>query len=187
MPIVRTPVITRLPPTPYTRAVAREATSASAVKKTRFAIAILTPMSRTRPDLPEKSADSSSGRPNSLTSRAPATLKRSVICVDMSAFSCICSRVICCSVRPIQRAGTRKIGSRISEATVICHDRNSIATTTATRLIMLPTTPESVEVNACCAPITSLLRRETSAPVWARVKKATGMRCTWSNTWVRRS
>ena len=49
------------------------------------------------------------------------------------------------------------------------------------------TTPDSVEVNACCAPMTSLLSRLTSAPVWVRVKNASGMRCTWSNTSVRRS
>ncbi len=70
---------------------------------------------------------------------------------------------------------------------MICQDRASIAMTTATRLIALPTTPDSVEVNACCAPMTSLLSRETSAPVCVRVKNATGMRCTWSYTWVRRS
>ena len=49
------------------------------------------------------------------------------------------------------------------------------------------TTPERVREIADCAPITSLFRRETRAPVRVRWKKATGMRCTWSNTWVRRS
>ncbi len=38
----------------------------------------------------------------------------------------------------------------------------------------MPTTPPSVEVNACCAPMTSLLSREISAPVWVRVKNASG-------------
>ena len=51
----------------------------------------------------------------------------------------------------------------------------------------LDTTDDSVEVNACCAPITSVLRRLTSAPVWVRVKNATGIRWTWAKTWVRRS
>ena len=46
----------------------------------------------------------------------------------------------------------------------------------------MDTTPDSVEVNACWAPITSLLSRETSAPVWVRVKNATGIRCTCSKT-----
>ena len=51
----------------------------------------------------------------------------------------------------------------------------------------LDTTPDSVSENARCAPITSLPSRLTSAPVRVRVKNATGMRCTWSNTAVRRS
>ena len=51
----------------------------------------------------------------------------------------------------------------------------------------LATTPDSVSENARWAPITSLPRRLTSAPVRVRVKNATGMRCTWSNTAVRRS
>ena len=38
-----------------------------------------------------------------------------------------------------------------------------------------------------CAPMTSLLSRVTSAPVWVRVKKAIGIRWTWSNRRMRRS
>ena len=70
---------------------------------------------------------------------------------------------------------------------MICHDSTNIAVATRTRLTTLDTTPDSVDVNACCAPMTSLLSREISAPVWVRVKNATGIRCTWANTWVRRS
>ena len=55
------------------------------------------------------------------------------------------------------------------------------------RLSRLESTPDSVEVMACWAPTTSPSRRLTSDPVCARVKKAIGCRCTWSNTWVRRS
>ena len=55
------------------------------------------------------------------------------------------------------------------------------------RLMMLPTTLDSVTVMACCAPITSVFSLDTSAPVCARVKKAMGCRWTWVNTWVRRS
>ena len=51
----------------------------------------------------------------------------------------------------------------------------------------LETTDDSVEVNACWAPTTSLLSRLTSAPVWVRVKKAIGIRCTCAKTRVRRS
>ena len=51
----------------------------------------------------------------------------------------------------------------------------------------LLTTPDSVQVKARWAPMTSLLSRLTSAPVRVRVKKATGIRCTWPNTARRRS
>ena len=60
-------------------------------------------------------------------------------------------------------------------------------TPTTTTLIMLETVLDRVEVNARCAPITSLLSRDTSAPVWVRVKNASDMRCTCANTEVRRS
>ena len=49
------------------------------------------------------------------------------------------------------------------------------------------TVEPSVPVTARCAPMTSLFMRLTSAPVWVRRKNAIGMRCTWSNTAVRRS
>ena len=52
---------------------------------------------------------------------------------------------------------------------------------------MFDTTPDRVEVKACWAPMTSLLSREMSAPVWVRVKNATGIRCTWAKTSERRS
>ncbi len=51
----------------------------------------------------------------------------------------------------------------------------------------LQATDDRTDVNACWAPMTSELSRVTRAPVWARVKKATGWRWTWAKTWVRRS
>ena len=51
----------------------------------------------------------------------------------------------------------------------------------------LLTTEENVSVKACWAPSTSLFSRDTSAPVWVRVKKAMGIFWMWSNTWVRMS
>ena len=62
-----------------------------------------------------------------------------------------------------------------------------MATSTRTSCSTLDTTDDSVEVSACWAPITSLFSRLTSEPVCARVKNAIGCRCTWLNTWVRRS
>jgi len=57
-------------------------------------------------------------------------------------------------------------------------------TATPTRL---PTTDWKVSVNACWAPSTSLLSRDTSAPVWVRVKNEIGIRETWAKTWLRMS
>ena len=68
---------------------------------------------------------------------------------------------------------------------MICQDSENITAAVSSRPITLETTPDSVEVNACWAPITSLLSRLTSAPVWVRVKNASGIRCTWSKTRVR--
>ena len=47
---------------------------------------------------------------------------------------------------------------------------------------MLDTVPDRVDVNARCAPITSLFSRDTSAPVWVRVKNASDIRWTCANT-----
>ena len=68
-----------------------------------------------------------------------------------------------------------------------CQLSANIVMPTTTTLIELDTVLDSVEVNARCAPMTSLLSRETSAPVWVRVKNASDIRCTWANTLVRRS
>ena len=68
-----------------------------------------------------------------------------------------------------------------------CQLSTSIAMPTTTTEIVLATVLDSVEVKARWAPITSLLSRETSAPVWVRVKNASDWRCTWPKTWVRRS
>ena len=144
-------------------------------------------MSRTRAALVANSVDSSSSRPKIFTSRAPETLNRSVIVWLIAALTCIDSRVIAASRLPTQRAGSTNSGSSASEMRVICHDSSSIVTSTSTSETTLETTDDRVDVNACWAPTTSLLRRETSEPVCVLVKNATGIRCTWSKTLVRRS
>ena len=68
-----------------------------------------------------------------------------------------------------------------------CQLKASIVMPTTNTEMMLETVPDRVEVNARWAPITSLLRRLTRAPVWVRVKNASDWRCTWAKTWVRRS
>ena len=105
----------------------------------------------------------------------------------MSAFSCIASRVILASRRPSSWAGTTNSGSMISATRVICQDSASMAMSTTTRVTTLDTTDDSVEVKACCAPITSLFSRVTSEPVWVRVKNAIGIRCTCAKTLTRSS
>ena len=68
-----------------------------------------------------------------------------------------------------------------------CQLSANIVMPTTTTLIELLTVLDRVEVNARCAPMTSLFSRETSAPVWVRVKNASDIRWTWAKTWVRRS
>ena len=62
-----------------------------------------------------------------------------------------------------------------------------MTTTTMTTVTRFPTTLDSRSVKACWAPMTSLLSRLTSAPVWVRVKKASGMRWMWRKTLERMS
>ena len=68
-----------------------------------------------------------------------------------------------------------------------CQLSASMVTPTTTTAMVLATVLDRVEVKARWAPMTSLLSRETSAPVWVRVKNASDCRCTWPKTWVRRS
>ena len=113
----------RVPPSPYTTAVASAASRVSATKKTWPYMAVVTPMSRTRAARPAKTSASSSGRPNSLTSIAPATLKRSVMVEPISASSCIDSRVSRCIRRPTRRAGRMNSGISASATTLTSQDR----------------------------------------------------------------
>ena len=85
------------------------------------------------------------------------------------------------------RAGIRNSGSRTRLITVIGQDSANMATRITVSVITLPTTPPSVEVNACWAPMTSEFSREIRAPVWVRVKNASGWASTCRNTRVRRS
>ena len=64
--------------------------------------------------------------------------------------------------------------------------RTNIGTRVATRVMMSETT-EAAVLTAFWASSTSLVSRLISDPVWVRVKKATGIRCTWSYSFTRRS
>ena len=150
----------------------------SEMKKMRPYIACVTPMSRTRPALPWKDASSSAGRPKSLTSSAPDTLKRSTMMVFMSAVRSYLSRMMVCRRRPSHRAGRANSGRRIER-----HQRE------------LPRQDEhggqhqrdADEVadhggehvgEGLLRAETSLFSRLTRAPVCARVKNEMGWRCT---------
>src|SRR5579864_3644375 len=121
-PTWNAPRMTRSPPTPYTTAVAIDASSESAMNSTLPYMAWVTPMSLTLAARPAKTRLSSSGLPNSLTSMAPATLKRSVIVEPIAASSCIDSRVSRCSLRPTSRAGMMNTGRRNRAMTVTSHE-----------------------------------------------------------------
>ena len=146
-----------------------------------------TPTARTASARVAKSAVSSAGRPNSLTSSAPDTLKRSVIVVFMDALRFICCRVRSCSRPPTRLVGTMNSGSSSSVITAKRQSRKMMAAPFAISVTTFETTEPRVPVTARWAPITSLFMRLVSAPVCARVKNDIGSRCTWSNSETRRS
>ena len=78
-------------------------------------------------------------------------------------------------------------GRTTSVSSVIRHSRASIAISVVMSTMTFDTTDPSVDVTAFWAPTTSLFSRLTSAPVCVRVKNATGMRCTLSNSALRSS
>ena len=122
-----------------------------------------------------------------MTSVAPGAEKRSVIWVLIAELCAAASRCRRASRRPMRRAGSTNTGNRISASRLICQEIPIITTSVRASVTTLLTTPDNVVLNARWAPMTSLLRRLTRAPVRVRVKKAIGIRCTWSNTAVRRS
>ncbi len=159
----------------------------SAANRARPCSAVVTPMSATCAARSWKTARSCSARPNSFTSSAPDTLKRSVIVEFIAALSCMLCRDRPCRRRPTIRAGTMNSGSSATASSVTRHSSRNIAERVTDTLMTLSTIPPSVPVRARWAPTTLLFSRVMSAPVWVRVKKASGMACTCSNSIVRRS
>ena len=172
---------------PYTAAAPSAPTRPRATKNTRPYIADCTPVSRTPAALVANVSTSRRCRPNNLTSSAPLTFRRSLICVFIWALSSMLRREMPCSRRPTRLAGMMKIGSTTNDNSVRRHSNATIAPRVAIRVTMLLTTLPSVLVNADWAPITSLFIRLMTAPVWVRVKKAIGIRCTLSNNATRKS
>ena len=114
--------------------------------------------------------------PNSFTSCAPDTENRSVIVEFISAFRSICSRVMLDTTRPTRFAGHTNSGNSNRARMVSRHSRTNMNVTVLTAVMRFVMTVPSVPVTALCAPMTSLLRRETSRPVWVWVKNANGIR-----------
>ena len=104
-----------------------------------------------------------------------------------SALPSICSRVSPARRRLTPRETSSRSGNIARQSRVTCQLSTSIAMPTTTTEIVLATVLDSVEVKARWAPMTSLLSRDTSAPVWVRVKNASDWRWTCPNTAVRRS
>ena len=116
--------------------------------------------------------------PNSFTTSAPATLNRSTTVLFIEALSCIDSRVATTSFLPMRRAGMMKKGSTTSVRIVSFQSSASMKLSVTISVMTLDTTVPRVLVTACWAPITSLFRRDISAPVWVRVKNDSGRRWT---------
>ena len=111
------------------------------------------------------SSASSSGRPKSFTSVAPGAEKRSVICVVIAALWSAASRCRYRRAADPTRGDEERRQQHDARVRVICHDSRIMTTSVSTSAITFVTTPDSADVNARCAPITSLFRRLTSAPV----------------------
>ena len=152
----------------------------------RLATASCTPESRTFAARPENSADSTAGRPNSLTSSAPDTPKRSVIVEDMSALRPMRRRDSAASRRAMLRSSTTNTGITSSESSVTFHESASIAPSVNASVNRSDATLADVPT-VWWAPSTSVDSRDISAPVCVRLKNAIGIRCTWSYSATRRS
>ena len=119
-----------------------------------------------------------SGSGSSATPKLSGAEKRSVICVLIAELWSAASRRRAARRLPIRRAGTRNTGSMTTASTVTSHEVLSMTIRVRTSATTFVTTPESVPLKACCAPMTSLLSRLTRAPVRVRVKNAIGIFCT---------
>ena len=187
MPTVSSPAIACRPPSPYTPATASDAMVDRPTRNQVPSRAVRTPRSRRSRAGVANRSDSVAGSPKTFTRWAPETLNRSFMTWPRSASTSMPSRVSTARRRPNQRAGSTNSGTRARAPRVSSHDMVSIAASVKAMVSVLETTVCRVEVKARWAPSTSPLRRCTRAPVRAREKNARGMRCTWSNTAIRRS
>ena len=109
-------------------------------------MALRTPMSRTRPARSAELVDLPVARPNSFTSSAPDTSKRSVIWVFIEALRSMPSRVMPAGGGPTRLAGMMNTGSTTSARSVSRHSRRSMAASVVASTITFDTTVPSVPV-----------------------------------------
>src|SRR5699024_2324833 len=139
-------------------------------------------------DLPALAANPSppgAGSAEGFVSVVPAAENRSVIRVDMSALLFAASNCRAASFPLSRRVGMMNRGSRRIDITVTCQEIVTMTPTVSARDTKFDTIPDRVFENARWAPMTSVLSRETRAPVRVRLKKAIGIDWTWSYTAVR--
>src|SRR5699024_4257208 len=118
---------------------------------------------------------------------APAAENLSVIGVGMSVELFAASTCREARLPDSRRVAMMNSGSRRIDITVTCHEIVTMTPTVRAKETKFDTMPDSVFENARWAPMTSVLSRETRAPVRVRLKKAIGIDWTWSYTAVRRS
>lgn len=113
-------------------------------------------------------------------SRMPLTDSDSVTVAAITAI-CFCrSVVIFLRSRPTRRLIQTNTGSSRSDTIVSRQSRATMATTVAMTAVRLETKEVAVEVTVACIPPMSLAIRDWTSPVRVRVKKASGIRCSWA-------
>jgi len=178
--------MTSVPPSPYTSAVTRAASSATNVKSSSIPARLATASSRTRLALRVNSPASSSGRPYSMASSAPDTSDRSAIIAASSPCSCISCLSSRCDRFPATLPGSTNSGITASATRLSCHDSQNMAASARTRFSSTDSASDISTPTACCVSLMSSIR-DASNPVWARVKNAIGCRRTCRNTLARSS
>src|ERR1700722_4095522 len=178
--------MTSVPPSPYTRAVTSAASSMMKAMSSSMPPALATARSRIRLALPVNTPASSSGRPYSIASSAPDTSDRSAIMVASSPCSCISCRSSRCDRFPAALPGSTNSGITTSAMRLSCHDSQNIAASTRTRFSSTDSDSDNTTPTTRWVSSTSSIR-ETSDPVWVRVKNASGCRRTCRNTLARSS
>ena len=170
------------PPSPYTSANASADISVSEFMNVDCSIEVRTPMSRTRPARTANSRDSARTAEQFHQRRAGRRESFGHLGVHRRVVDRGLAGQLRHRARRCGGPAPRTAASSTSDSRVICHEMPASPPASGSGSRGSTTTPDSVSENARCAPMTSLPSLLTRAPVRVRVKNATGIRCTWSNT-----